>query len=167
MKIITGTLLLLFALGVWFVLGTHTDRSGVTLGATPVQDDGIQESGTTAPTNIYETIKPRAWLGAVVVSGVLVIGTTPGSPADLAGLKVGDVISKVNEIEVRSYHDFLTPVLTSEAGTTVSFAVFRLGDDLKFHVSPKLTATLAGFGESPHGKGEEHTDIELEFGKPD
>jgi carboxyl-terminal processing protease len=54
---------------------------------------------------------------------------TPGAPADKAGLKSGDIITKINDRFVTSYQDIRDAVkdIRGERGTTVSFLVTREG----------------------------------------
>jgi S1-C subfamily serine protease len=56
--------------------------------------------------------------------GVYVGGVNPGSPAEAAGLKPGDVITQVGEKPVRSV-DELSAAITGASGDTLSLSISR------------------------------------------
>jgi S1-C subfamily serine protease len=53
-------------------------------------------------------------------SGAVVVGVVPGSPADLAGIVVGDTINAINGQPVASYDTLGTMLLVYNAGATVT-----------------------------------------------
>jgi hypothetical protein len=59
--------------------------------------------------------------------GVRITGTTPGSPADKAGLKAGDVIVKMGESTIGSMRDFSDALKTFAPGATVTVTYQRDG----------------------------------------
>jgi serine protease Do len=75
--------------------------------------------------------------GAGAERGVVVLSVTAGSPAESAGLLVGDVITAFNARPVESSHDLLDLLAGAGAGQQVALHVIR-GADAK-----DLTATLA------------------------
>lgn len=77
----------------------------------------------------------RGWLGTIVVdgpasaesngSGVLIREVVPGSPAERAGLRVGDVVLIVNGRVLASAAEFSAEIDAQVAGTVVSMTVVR------------------------------------------
>ena len=64
-------------------------------------------------------------------NGALVAGVTPDSPAAAAGLKEGDVITRINGQEVTDSNTLALAVSGESPGTKVSFDVLRDGKSLK------------------------------------
>ena len=60
---------------------------------------------------------------------------TEGAPADQAGLKVGDIITKADEIEVRENDDVVEYVRSKLVGDVIEFTVFREGEYLTIPVT--------------------------------
>ncbi len=75
-------------------------------------------------------------LGLSEVSGVLVAKVESDSPADKAGIKVGDVIVELNGEKVPNVSKFRIAVATSKAGTSVRARIIR--DQKTMTVSIKL-----------------------------
>ncbi len=84
----------------------------------------------------------RGWLGVViqditpgiaeavgVKEGVIVAQVVPGSPADKAGLKVGDIIVEYNGQKVRDARDLQFKVMKTKPGTEVSMKIVRKGKE--------------------------------------
>ncbi len=76
----------------------------------------------------------RSGLQLVRERGILfVVGVAPGSPGDIAGLKSGDILSKLNGRSTR-----LTPlwkaqvIFTGEPGTKIALDVLRQGQPMEF-----------------------------------
>lgn len=67
---------------------------------------------------VVHTVAPR---------GVLVQKTMPGSAAERAGLRPGDVILSVNKIEIRSPRQLFTEIQKYAAGTVVAIEYLRHG----------------------------------------
>jgi len=59
--------------------------------------------------------------------GVRITGTTPGSPADKAGLLPGDVIVKLGDTTIGSMREFSDALKTFAPGTTVAVTYQRDG----------------------------------------
>ena len=83
-----------------------------------------------------------AELGLSVESGVLVGSVEPGSGADAAGLRggsgrttVGDVIVKIDSVEVKVFSDVANYLDTKQVGDTVNLTVVRDGDELTVPVT--------------------------------
>jgi S1-C subfamily serine protease len=69
--------------------------------------------------------------------GVRITGTTPGSPAQAAGLLDGDVITQINEMKIKDIYDLMNFLSQGKPGQEAKIVVDRKGQ----HV--ELTATLA------------------------
>lgn len=85
----------------------------------------------------------RPWLGVIFLSvreGVLLTYVDPGSPADKAGLKIGDIIIRFAEQKVTSGEELRRAIVSHKIGEKVEIVYLREG---KEH---KTTATLR---ESP------------------
>ncbi|GIW41641.1 MAG: PDZ domain-containing protein [Candidatus Binatia bacterium] len=71
---------------------------------------------------------PRAWVGLYCYTErdrVIVAGVLPGSPAEAAGLRPGDVILAVDEQEVGSRADLYRSLWKRRPGERVRFRVYR------------------------------------------
>lgn len=89
----------------------------------------------------------RGWLGVViqevtpeiaeaigVKEGILVAQVMKGSPADKAGLKVGDVIVEVNGKPIDKVRDLQFSIMKTKPGTEVELKVVRDGKKLSLRV---------------------------------
>ncbi|MBI3019216.1 MAG: trypsin-like peptidase domain-containing protein, partial [Deltaproteobacteria bacterium] len=68
--------------------------------------------------------------------GVVVAEVVKGEPADLAGLKVYDVITEFNGKPIKSGRDLLQEVGKAQVGKSVSLKVLREGKEKTFTVTP-------------------------------
>jgi hypothetical protein len=75
---------------------------------------------------------------AADVEGVLLSGVRPGSPADKAGLKKGDIIMKFGEHAIRNVQDYTVALSEHKPGDEVKIVVKRGNETVT------LTAILAG-----------------------
>lgn len=57
--------------------------------------------------------------------GVVIEGVEPGSPAEKAGLKGGDVISAINGTPVKTGNDLVNPIASSPIGSKVKITYYR------------------------------------------
>jgi aminopeptidase YwaD len=71
------------------------------------------------------------------VKGVKFSGVRPGSPAEKAGARAGDVLVEFNGLAVQNLQDFTVALRRSAPGDTVKFKVMRGGEAVA------LTATLS------------------------
>jgi serine protease Do len=74
---------------------------------------------------------------AGTTNGALVSGVTPGSPADAAGLKSGDIIIEFDGQPVADANQFKLRVAETIPGTTVSVKIKRNGETETFNVTLK------------------------------
>ncbi len=68
------------------------------------------------------------------VSGALVQGVNDGTPADRAGLRMGDVIAAVNGEKVLSANDLQHKIALKSPGERVTIGVYREGRPMDFEV---------------------------------
>lgn len=80
---------------------------------------GIEISTATDPKN------PKNAADGCGKEGVLISAVIPGHPAATAGLKVGDVITKINEIRVKNNSEALEAMDGLDAGRSYPFEVCR------------------------------------------
>jgi serine protease Do len=57
--------------------------------------------------------------------GVVIEGVEPGSPAEKAGLKGGDVITSINGTAVKSGNDLVNPIASAPIGSKVTIDYYR------------------------------------------
>jgi len=99
---------------------------------------------------ITEGISVRPWLGIVGLAlseeiaqyynlplehGVLVTKVTDGSPAQHAGMMMGDIILKMDNAEIDTIDDLLGEIHKRKVGDKVKVAVFRRGFEQFFDVT--------------------------------
>lgn len=72
--------------------------------------------------------------------GVMVRSLVPGSPADQAGMRVGDTIVQCDKKTVLSLTDFLSQIAAHKPGDTVELGIWRQGKK----TSVKVTLDVAG-----------------------
>ncbi|MCS7221749.1 MAG: M50 family metallopeptidase [Anaerolineae bacterium] len=80
-------------------------------------------------------------------SGAVITAVAPGSPAEVAGLQPGDIITAIAEEPVRVPSD-ITRVVAAQAGQPVALTIRRDGQILTIHVTPRVTPPP---GEGPMG----------------
>ncbi|MBI1382245.1 MAG: M20/M25/M40 family metallo-hydrolase [Planctomycetaceae bacterium] len=78
----------------------------------------------------------RVWFGSVPDytdegPGLLISGTSPGSPAERAGLLAGDRIVKVGDIEIEGMADFMGMLSAHKPGETLPVVFVRDGERLE------------------------------------
>lgn len=110
---------------------------------------GIQVPGlgvsTRAPTDYegqcWELLRTERWQGRVVET------IAPGGPADLAGIRTGDVITQVGDVELYSQDDLSDYLRVTGTGERVAVRLKRKDDAKEEALSVTLgpTPTPAGF----------------------
>lgn len=83
------------------------------------------------------TITPTIarFYGLAVDSGAYVQDVAAGSPADKAGIRVNDIVTKFDGHDITSTEDLFAAVQATAAGTTVPVVVSRGGSDRTFSVT--------------------------------
>jgi serine protease Do len=99
---------------------------------------------------IHEGISIRPWLGIVGLGlteevsryydlplerGVLITKVTDGSPAQLAGIIMGDIILRIGSTEIETIEDLLSEIHQRKIGERVDITVFRRGFEQLFRVT--------------------------------
>jgi regulator of sigma E protease len=110
-----------------------------------------KKSLTLAGTLLPSGLIPRTQPGPVDVSEVL-----PGAPADRAGLKVGDKIVRMDNIEPHSADPAMVTYLRDSNGAPITLTILRNGQTMTLTVTPEKMPTAKGdsqfrlgFGNSP------------------
>ena len=70
-----------------------------------------------------------------VRAGCRIEELTKGAPADQAGLKVGDIITKADDVTVAANDDVVDYIRSLKVGDTVDFTVYRDGEYLTITVT--------------------------------
>lgn len=98
-------------------------------------------------------------------SGVTVSSVVPGSPADQAGLKVGDTITAVDGQKVSKGSELVADIASRKPGSKVELSFLRNGKQDKASVTVDDRAKLfaARLGEDDNG-GDESTPKQSKFG---
>lgn len=76
-----------------------------------------------------------------VGGGAQITTLTKGSPADIAGLQLGDVIVKIGDFPVGNTPDFMRRVLKQEIGATITVEAVRNGNLMTFNVKVGASTT--------------------------
>jgi serine protease Do len=81
-------------------------------------------------------------------NGAIVSDVFKGDPADLAGIKVGDIVTEINGKSIKDTHDLLLTIASLHVGEKVSIKVIRDGKEMVFPVTvserkdkPEVTST--------------------------
>jgi Spy/CpxP family protein refolding chaperone len=134
--------------------------------ATPIYAQ--QSSGTSTKDAPAQQQTQRPWLGVTIQEvtdkvalqmgiaehkGVLVADVVNGSPADEAGVDLGDVILKLNGREVKDPSDFIARIQEAGVGTTVALEVNRAGTKEEINVKLEAMPPAAMFGSGRMGYG--------------
>lgn len=109
----------------------------VATGASPRPRLGIERLGT-QHTPIDRSALPA---GSPYADGVAIVAVDRGSPADAAGIRVGDVVTAVNGQQIESLAPFVNLLGVSPAGRDVQLIVFRDGRQREVTVSPRPVAS--------------------------
>jgi serine protease Do len=96
--------------------------------------------------------------------GALVGGVVPGSPAETAGIKRGDVITKVDEAEIKDANDLLNRIALLTPDQWVHVWVLREGMtlDCKARISKRDEKRLASYHGEESGEGDGLAGLRIE-----
>jgi S1-C subfamily serine protease len=146
--------------------GPLADLEGKVIGITTMMIPYAQGMGFAIPINTVKKIAQeilekgsvtRRWIGISGLdvvpqlvrrhglqadSGFLVAEVVPGSPAQYAGLRSGDVIVGANENEVKHTKDLLLAISKVQAGGSVRLDVDRMGNRGYIEVTPSESPPL-------------------------
>jgi serine protease Do len=89
-----------------------------------------------------QTIQPALAhaLNITRTSGVIVSDVLPGSPADLAGIRLNDIVIAANGKPVRNVPTFMMTLLTQPVSGSLNIDVLRDGQSRSFQVATRDTA---------------------------
>ncbi len=74
---------------------------------------------------------------AIDVKGVKLSGVRPGSPAEKAGIKAGDVVVELAGVRIENLYDYARAIGALEVGKPARLAVERAGRQMEFDVVPE------------------------------
>lgn len=112
--------------------------------ATPVLDAGPRIAFTRVPADKEQAPGAsrgfRVWVGGVPdyseeAVGVRFSGVTPGSPAEKAGLRGGDVLRRFGPKEIRNIYDYTYALGERKPGEVVTLVVEREGQDISLELT--------------------------------
>ncbi|WP_448588284.1 Do family serine endopeptidase [Thermocrinis sp.] len=102
----------------------------------------------------------RGWLGVVIQEitpeiaeaigvreGILISQIAPNSPAERAGLKVGDIITTVNDERVREVRDLQFKIMKTPPGTEIKLTIIRDGKEQVVKVKVGEMPEEVGFAQ--------------------
>src|SRR3984885_11869798 len=98
-------------------------------------------------------------------SGVTVSSVVPGSPADQAGLKVGDTITTIEGEKVMKGNDLVSDIASRKPGSKVSLGFLRNGktQDTTVTIADRAKLFAARLGEDQEN-GDDNTPKQSKFG---
>jgi hypothetical protein len=127
-----------------------TDQDGALVGLCTWEDHQLRALDLKSTPALMATPSPddRGWLG--IVGGndggaVVVMRVQPSSPAELAGLLAGDVITEVDGMSIASFADLRDAVADRSPGASVTLTVLRGSSIVSVTVTlaPQPTTTTA------------------------
>ena len=83
-------------------------------------------------------------LGTPGAQGVIITGVLNGSPAARAGMRPGDVITRINDRAIHTVADLRAGITALRPGAPATFAALRQGQGVEMHVVP---AQRPGMGQ--------------------
>ncbi len=84
---------------------------------------------------ISNTAELQGQYGLSVANGAVVVSVVSGSPADQAGIRLGDVIVRYDSRAVTSSEDLQSDVETAQPGQQVTIELWRLKRELTIHAT--------------------------------
>jgi serine protease Do len=124
--------------------------------------DDLRKDGRVHRSQLGVTVQPvtsdmAASLGLKQVGGAIVSSVTPGSAADRAGIRQGDVIASFNGQPVRDTNSLRNHVADTAPGSTAEVTILRNGSEQKLSVkldeaNPGRAARDRGHDDSGEGE---------------
>jgi len=101
--------------------------------------------------------QPNPAIARIYGSGVTVSNVVSGSPAEEAGLKIGDTITAVDGKEVKSGDDLVADIASRKPGTKAKLTFVRNGkkQDTTVTIADRSKLFAARLGEEDESQGEE------------
>jgi serine protease Do len=93
--------------------------------------------------------------------GALVGDVTSGSPADKGGIKVGDIITAVNDETIKNSTQLRNVIAGIEPNTTVKIGLIRDGKEMSVHVDLGERPSDAALAKGGNGGDEQQTSEKL------
>jgi serine protease Do len=93
--------------------------------------------------------------------GALVGDVTSGSPADKGGVKVGDIITAVNDKSIKNSTQLRNVIAGIEPGTTVKIGIIRDGKEVTVHVDLGERPSDEALAKGSNGSQEQQTSEKL------
>ena len=113
-------------------LAEREDPLTVTIeGTTPEGGAGPPPQAQSGRRVRFGTVPDFAFQGP----GARIEGVTPGSPAEKAGLRPGDVLVRIGETEIAGLREFSAALKALEPGQTVAATVLREGEEITVSVT--------------------------------
>ena len=97
----------------------------------------IVENGYVLKPYIGVTVSPLSAETAGIIgldAGAVVQAVTENAPADKAGVKVNDVIVKVNDTDIKDSNSLVQAIAKCKPGDVVTFEIYRQGEQIKLEV---------------------------------
>lgn len=106
------------------------ERPGRQAASAAPPEQGNNETQTTRLGIVAQTITPEAAerMKLLIKSGAVVTEVQPGSPAQEAGLRHGDVIHRIDRTEVKSVEDLVNAARSLQSGDQVLLQIERGGE---------------------------------------
>jgi len=101
--------------------------------------------------------QPNPAIARIYGAGVTVSNVVSGSPADQAGLKIGDTITSVDGKDLRSGDDLVSDIASRKPGSKAKLAFVRNGkkEETTVTIADRSKLFAARLGEEEEGQGEE------------
>jgi len=81
--------------------------------------------------------------------GAVIVNVAAGSPAELAGIEVGDIVVGVNGIQIDADFPFVNLLGFAETGEALELFVLRAGEQLVITVVPQVISAGQTSGGTP------------------
>ena len=82
-------------------------------------------------------------LGAASAQGVIITGVLNGGPAARAGMRPGDVVTRINGRPIRTVAELRSGITALRPGTAATFTALRQGQNVEMQLVPGLRPSMA------------------------